>query len=165
MRIQIDRTRRQADGGQNFANFRAEFRTAELALGEQRFANNLPNAHPGVQRANRVLEHDLDLPPPGEELTALEMGDIFSAEQNPSAGGSRSRAITHPSVVLPEPDSPMRPSVSPYRTWRDTPSTAWMTRFSRRANVLERDGVSGKWFSRSIVSNHASVTGEPSRPC
>ena len=37
-----------------------------------------------------------------------------------------SRRIASPSVVLPEPDSPTIPSVSPLRTAIDTPSTALM---------------------------------------
>ena len=37
-----------------------------------------------------------------------------------------SRRIASPSVVLPEPDSPTMPSVSPLRTAMLTPSTALM---------------------------------------
>src|SRR6202045_5198931 len=37
-----------------------------------------------------------------------------------------SRSSASPSVVLPEPDSPTTPSVSPLRTFRLTPSTALM---------------------------------------
>ena len=37
-----------------------------------------------------------------------------------------SRRIARPSVVLPEPDSPTTPSVSPLRTSTLTPSTALM---------------------------------------
>src|SRR5258708_30315063 len=37
-----------------------------------------------------------------------------------------SRNSANPSVVLPEPDSPTTPSVSPLRTFRLTPSTALM---------------------------------------
>ena len=40
------------------------------------------------------------------------------------AVGSSSFMIVRPSVVLPQPDSPTMPSVSPARTVRSTPSTA-----------------------------------------
>jgi hypothetical protein len=42
----------------------------------------------------------------------------------PSVGTS-SLMTVRPSVVLPQPDSPTRPSVSPARSDRSTPSTAW----------------------------------------
>ena len=38
--------------------------------------------------------------------------------------GSRSRIIARPVVLLPQPDSPTRPSVSPLRTSKLIPSTA-----------------------------------------
>ena len=58
----------------------------------------------------------------GAQLKALrrDMQIIF---QDPV--GSISLMIVRPSVVLPHPDSPTRPSVSPVRTARSTPSTAW----------------------------------------
>src|SRR3972149_552088 len=40
------------------------------------------------------------------------------------AVGSMRRRTTRPTVVLPHPDSPTRPSVSPRRTSNVTPSTA-----------------------------------------
>ncbi len=40
--------------------------------------------------------------------------------------GSVSLMIVRASVVLPQPDSPTRPSVSPAWIERSTPSTAWM---------------------------------------
>jgi hypothetical protein len=38
--------------------------------------------------------------------------------------GSISRMISRAVVDLPQPDSPTMPSVSPFRTSKDTPSTA-----------------------------------------
>ena len=43
------------------------------------------------------------------------------------AVGSMSRSRSRPTVVLPQPDSPTRPSVSPRRISKLTPSTAWTT--------------------------------------
>ena len=39
-------------------------------------------------------------------------------------GGDAWRTIARPMVVLPHPDSPTRPSVSPARRTKETPSTA-----------------------------------------
>jgi hypothetical protein len=47
-----------------------------------------------------------------------------------AAGGS-SRSSESASVVLPEPDSPTIPSVSPSRSVNDTSSTAFVTRVPR----------------------------------
>ena len=41
----------------------------------------------------------------------------------PPVGSSR-RMITRASVDFPQPDSPTIPSVSPRRTWSETPSSA-----------------------------------------
>ena len=43
---------------------------------------------------------------------------------------SRSRIIARPIVLLPQPDSPTRPSVSPRRTAKVVPSTALTVPFS-----------------------------------
>jgi hypothetical protein len=53
--------------------------------------------------------------------------------------GLSSRAISRPTVVLPEPDSPTMPTVVPARTSRSTPSTAW-TLSSVRPSKLRRSG-------------------------
>src|SRR3954453_15809690 len=48
------------------------------------------------------------------------------------------RSKARPSVVLPEPDSPTTPSVSPLRTERLTPSTAliWPTVLRNRPRLI-----------------------------
>ena len=51
-----------------------------------------------------------------------------SAEHDAPLVGSTSRSTARPSVVLPHPDSPTSPSVSPGRMSSDTPSTAFTTR-------------------------------------
>src|SRR5882757_11301222 len=38
--------------------------------------------------------------------------------------GSNSRSSIRPMVVFPEPDSPIRPNVSPRSTWNEAPCTA-----------------------------------------
>src|SRR5580704_6689146 len=57
------------------------------------------------------------------------------------AVGSRRRIIVRPSVDLPQPDSPTRPTVSPFLMSRSTPSTAWTC-----ATVL--------WRTPEVIGNH-----------
>src|SRR5580692_356310 len=54
------------------------------------------------------------------------------------AVGSRRRIIVRPSVDLPHPDSPTRPTVSPFLMSRSTPSTArtWATVLWRTPEVM-----------------------------
>src|SRR5487761_182852 len=57
------------------------------------------------------------------------------------AVGSRRRIMVRPSVDLPQPDSPTRPTVSPFLMSRSTPSTAWTC-----ATVL--------WRTPEVMGNH-----------
>ena len=72
-----------------------------------------------------ILEHHLDPPP----LRSLALGAPSGAPANgprrPSA--RRGRRCSGPSVDLPQPDSPTRPSASPGAISRSTPSTARST--------------------------------------
>ncbi len=61
---------------------------------------------------------------------------------------SRSRIIARPMVLLPQPDSPTRPSVSPRRTWKVTPSTA----LTDSLVVLKMPARTWKWTLRSSTS-------------
>src|SRR6266436_5140727 len=78
------------------------------------------------------------------------------------AVGSIKRSTARPSVVLPQPDSPTRPSVSPGKTSSETPSTAWTTCRERRNK--EPLG-SEKWTFRSLteINGRESVSIIPSR--
>src|SRR5579859_4253816 len=69
--------------------------------------------------------------------------------------GSSSRVISRPVVVLPQPDSPTRPSVSPARTARSIPSTA-RTAPMRRLKMMPR--VIGKCFCNPVTSSRFSLT-------
>ncbi len=85
----------------------------------------------------------------------------------PNVAGTSPR-IVRPSDVLPEPDSPTRPKISPRRTSNETPSTA--------RTVAPEDSSPAptwKWVCRSRICRIASsapvpgapaVTGAPPRP-
>ena len=66
-----------------------------------------------------------------------------------------SRRIARPSVVLPEPDSPTTPSVSPLRTSMLTPSTAlmWPTILRSTPRLI------GNQTFRSSVSTTTGASG------
>src|ERR1700712_5003492 len=67
--------------------------------------------------------------------------------------GSRMRVNSRPAVDLPQPDSPTRPSVSPWRTCRSMPSTARTAPTCR----LNRPLVIGKCFSSPETSSRFSL--------
>src|SRR5207253_6682317 len=72
----------------------------------------------------------------------------------PAVGGSCSR-ISFDVVVLPHPDSPISPNVSPGQTAKSTPSTA-LTQPSLRRNSVPV--LTGKYFWRfSSSSNGAGI--------
>ena len=60
-------------------------------------------------------------------LSAAPLSAVMSSPSKrivPAVGSMRRRS-RRPTVVLPQPDSPTRPSVSPRRISKLTPSTAW----------------------------------------
>ncbi len=61
--------------------------------------------------------------------------------------GSISRRMQRPVVDLPQPDSPTRPSVSPFSIVNEMSSTAW-TRATSRENKPPRIG---KYFLRFLT--------------
>ena len=69
------------------------------------------------------------------------------------ADGSSSRRTHRPAVVLPEPDSPTRPSVSPTPTLNETPDTACTTRWSTRN---PREWRTWNTLTRSVTSSTGS---------
>ena len=131
-------------------------------LRPDRFPDDLPDAEAGVERTDGVLEDDLDVPapalePPGRArwVTSVPSNRILPAV------GSWSRATSQPNVVLPEPDSPIRPSASPGAIVRETPSTACTARAGARVTTSPRLRVSGNHFWSPSVSRSgvASLTG------
>src|SRR4051794_18154139 len=72
--------------------------------------------------------------------------------------GSYSRVISRPVVVLPQPDSPTRPSDSPLPSKNEMPSTAWTCATVRRTTPPD---FTGKYFTRSRTSSRGSPAGAP----
>src|SRR5262245_37983107 len=57
-------------------------------------------------------------------------------------------------VDLPQPDSPTMPSVSPWRTSRETPSTAWTRPTSF---LMNRPSLIGKYLRTSVTLSTAGL--------
>ena len=128
-----------------------------LGLG-QRLADGRADRQPRIQRAVRVLEDGLHRAPVARQAPrepACECRGRGRTRRLPSGapGDRTSRAV----VVLPHPLSPTRPSVSPRRRTKSTPSTAF-TVPNVRPRIMPRD--SGK----CLVSPRASRTTSPSSP-
>ena len=73
-----------------------------------------PDRHAGIERALRILKDDLDV----AALARAARGPRGPSQSSPSnrispAVGSSRRSSSRPIVLLPLPDSPTRPSVSP----------------------------------------------------
>src|ERR1700730_7190847 len=70
----------------------------------------------------------------------------------PAVGGSCSR-ISFAGVVLPHPDSPISPKVSPGQMAKSTPSTAFTQPIWRRSSIPV---LTGKYFWRFMSSSNGA---------
>ena len=69
-------------------NLLIQLRTAlGLCVNPQRFPDDLPNGHPGVQGGERVLEDDLQILAQVVKLLLIHLADVLSVEQDLAAGG------------------------------------------------------------------------------
>ena len=83
------------------------------AVDEQRLGHHVVGRQPGIQRLERVLEHDLDPAPELAQGRAADVRDVLAAEQHSARRTSSSRATAWTIEVLPQPDSPTRATISP----------------------------------------------------
>ena len=90
----------------------------------ERVADDRADPAARVQRAVRVLEDHLDLAAVRAHRRRGKLGDVVPVEHDPARGDVVQPAMHRARVDLPQPVSPTRPSVSPRRTSRLTPSTA-----------------------------------------
>jgi len=88
------------------------------ALRHERFAQDRAGPHPRIERRVGIPEHELDLPALPPVFAAADLRQVPAPEvDDPLVGRSRP-TITLPIVVLPQPDSPTSPNVSPRRMLR-----------------------------------------------
>ena len=113
-----------------------------------------PTVMRGLSERVRVLEDDLHVAAQPSQLARREprVRSPPSKRISPAVGSS-SRSSVRPSVDLPQPDSPTRPSVSPRRTSRSTPSTAWTLADGALEEAAFR---TGKYFLTARARTSAS---------
>ena len=104
VRVAVQRVARQPDLLDQFAGPRPPLGAAADALDAQRLGDDVGDRHARVERAERVLEHDLDRAPRFLPRRGGPCG--WPRKRSVPAVGSCSPATTLPSVVLPLPLSP-----------------------------------------------------------
>ena len=78
----------------------------------------------------------------GLSSRARELGDVRAVEDDLPVVGSIRRRRSRPTVVLPQPDSPTRPTVSPRFSEKSTPSTARDLRYCAAQDAaLDREAL------------------------
>ena len=117
------------------------------------------DAHHRVERVHRALEDHRDVAP--AELAQL-LAALAGRRRRPSkriwppairAGGRRICMTAFASVLLPQPDSPASPRISPRAISRSTPSTARTTTVADA--VLDGRGREAR---RAVVAAHAAAS-------
>ncbi len=115
VRIAVDVAGIEADLPQRFLDFFQPLDLVAHAMDDQAFFDDRADRHPRIERAEGILKHDLHVAAAMNAFRpAVNRGKIV----RPSkiilpADGSMSRSRVRPIVVLPQPDSPTSPSVSP----------------------------------------------------
>ena len=108
---------------------------ADEAVRDRRLADDVDDAHPRIERRVRILEDHLHL----ELLARARRRRVQMRRAARRARSARLRTAAAarprggPSVDLPHPDSPTRPTTSPGAIARSTPSTACTTSSFRPA--------------------------------
>ncbi len=106
-------------------------------MNHQRLGHDFFHAHARVERGEGVLKDDLHIAAKMAKLAAEEASTTFwPLKLMPPEVGSMRRRIMRPSVVFPQPDSPTRPSVSPWVMSSETPLTARTSRLVCRTSVV-----------------------------
>ena len=121
------RSSREADLRQQLAHALARACRSGSSCGRSmRLGDDVADRHARIERAVRVLEDHLDAPAQRAQRSPRRACVEVDAVEQDLARRSAARAAgcSGPIVVLPQPDSPTRPSVSPRRMSKLTPSTA-----------------------------------------
>jgi hypothetical protein len=79
----------------------------------QRLGDDVARGADRVQRRVGILEDVLHVPAHAAHVAARQVGDVLAGEGDAPAGDGIRPITARPVVVLPQPDSPTRPTVSP----------------------------------------------------
>jgi len=97
-------------------------------MNEQWLADDIADGHPRIQRAERILKDHLHLAAEGDQITIRDSHEIDGAavvgEEHFARGWIDCSRMQRAAVVLPDPDSPTMPRISPGRTSKEMLSTA-----------------------------------------
>ena len=93
-------------------------------MDHQRLVDDRLDAHPRIERRVGILEDHLHVPPRLAQRPPVEREHVLALNATWPDVGSIRRRMQRPVVVLPLPDSPTRPNVSPCSTENDTRSIA-----------------------------------------
>jgi hypothetical protein len=98
---------------------------------DQRLADDRADRHARIERGVRVLEDDLHVARQRAQLVLAGPGDVLALEPDLARGRLDQAQDAAAGVLLPQPDSPTTPSVSPACRSKLTPLTACTASTSR----------------------------------
>ena len=98
---------------------------------DERLLDDVADAHARIERRVRILKDDLHVAPRRAHPARENAEHVLAAEQHLAEVGSISRRMQRPVVLLPLPDSPTRPNISPSSIVKLTSSTALTTEGGR----------------------------------
>jgi hypothetical protein len=90
----------------------------------ERLGDDVADRHARVQRGEGILEDHLEVLALLAQRLSVQPGEVDTLEEHLTRRRRGSRVSTRASVDFPHPDSPTRPTVSPARISKLTPSTA-----------------------------------------
>ena len=141
----------------------------------ERLAQDGADAHAGVERGVGVLEHHLQVAAAAAQGAAVQADDVLvlEARSRPSVGRLERDDRARPMVVLPQPDSPTSPKVSPCRMAKrhvryrlDRPDLALDDGAGRDGELLDDvlDADEHGCFDEGVGPGRRGGPGRPRRP-
>ncbi len=113
----------EADLAEELLAAAAAFGFGLVFVDRQRLGDDMLDAHAGIEGGVGVLKDGLDAAAEGAEPVLRNAGHGWPSKVTvPEVGSSRPRTM-RAMVLLPEPDSPTRPRVSPRSMEKETRST------------------------------------------
>ncbi len=108
-------------------------------MNDQRLGNHVFDSHAGIKRSEGILKDDLHIAAEATHFGMIggEQVAAFEHDMPPEVGSIR-RRIKRPSVLLPDPDSPTKPKVSPDSMSKETSSTARTSPLAPRRKWIRR---------------------------
>lgn len=113
MRETVGKLLIQTDLAQQVGDAVALFLFGQMEMNVHSLGNDFADGHAGVQGSVWVLEDDLDVLAELQQILPLRVEMSLPSNTTLPEVGSYSFIMVRPQVVLPQPDSPTSPRVSP----------------------------------------------------